>query len=217
VAAWFGVKKPQVHVVEVLPNMLGVMVDSPPLLVVGEAMYAQMTPAQKTFVFAWGCKLVRSGLVPLLSVAEDALPALWVSIIQQFEPSYFVSGVSVEATSQFAYALSRNVSKKVREEIFGLALECSSDPNIIVPSLYTELMSYADHTALLASGSIVDAIKLHWMLHAGAQSPLTSGSQIMDVLSESPAMASLCEFIVTGPLAKCLAFVEGAQKGGGTK
>jgi hypothetical protein len=208
VAGWFGVRKPQVHVVQVLPNMLGVLVGSPPYLVVGEPMYDQMTALQKVFVFAWGCKLIGSGMLPLLSVPEDELPALWVALIQQFETSYFLSGVSPEATSTIGYNLKKNLSKKLREELFGLALECSADTTINVGRLYTEVAGYGDRAGLLACGSIADAIKLHWMMHAGAQAPLTSGSQIQDVLSESPVVARLCEFIATGPLARCLAFYE---------
>ncbi len=208
VAAWFGVRKPQVHVVQVLPNMLGVLVGSPPHVVIGEPMYEQMSTLQKVFVFAWGCKLIRSGMLPLLSVPEGELPALWVALIQQFETSYYLSGVSPEATGTIGYNLKKNLSKKLREELFGIALECSSDTTINVGTPYTEIASYGDKAGLLACGNIIEAIKLHWMLHAGAQAPLTSGSQIQDVLSESPVMAKLCEFIATGPLAKCLAFFE---------
>ena len=147
-------------------------------------------------------------MVPLLSVPEDQLPALWVAMIQQFETSYYLSGVSPEATSTIGYNLKKNLSKKLKEELFGMALECSADTAINIGTLYTEIANYGDRAGLLACGNIIEAIKLHGMMHAGAQAPLTSGSQIQDVLSESPVMAKLCEFIATGPLARCLAFYE---------
>ncbi|MFH1437579.1 MAG: tetratricopeptide repeat protein [Pseudomonadota bacterium] len=209
VAGWFRVKKPQVHIVNVIPNMLGVLAGSPPMLVIGEPLYAQLTPQQKYYVFAWGCKLLQSSFLPLLSVPEDQLPALWVAMIQQFEPSFFLSGVSAKDTGYFSGALRKGFNKKLKEELFGVALECSSDPNINVTSLYTELCTYADRAALLACGSIEGAVALHWRLHGGGEAPVTSGAQIQDILSESPVMARMAEFIISGALSKCLAHLGG--------
>jgi len=209
VAGWFGVKKFQVHLVDLVPNMLAILPDSPATLVIGEPLFRQLTRNQKRYVFAWGCKIVSSGMLPLYCLSEDELAGLWVAVIQQFEPSFFIAGVPAESSSKFTYKLQKNMSKKIKEELIGIALECSSDPNIQPQKLYSALLNYADRAALLGCGSIKEAINFHWRLHVGGHDPVTSGAQIQDVLSESEVVAMLCEFIISGGLAKCLDFYPG--------
>ena len=166
-------------------------------------MYRTLTDGQKRFAFAWGCKLFQAGLVPFASMTEAGCPALWVALVQQFEPSYFVSGVSANDAASLGASLRHNFPAKVREELFGPALECAGDQNIVVSGLHADISSYADAAALLACGDIAGALQFAWSVTT-MEEPFRSDFAAARALRESAALSRLVEFIVSGRLARCL-------------
>jgi len=202
-ARHFGIKPLQVHATDLIPNCLTVLSDNPPLLVVGEPLYRSLDEAQKRFVFAWGSRLSASGLVPFVSMTEASLPALWVALVQQFEPSYFVSGVSADETAALSTSLRKNFPRKAREELLGPALECSGDQLIDVANLYADVTGYADAAALLACGDIPGALQFVWQV-SSMDEPFATDYAAAKALRESPALARLVEFIMSGRFSRCL-------------
>lgn len=198
-----GVKPLQVHLTDIIPNCLTVLPDSPPLLVVGEPLYTSLTESQKRFAFAWGTKLSAAGLVPFVSMTEANLPALWVALIQQFEPSYFVSGVSADSAAALSASLRKNFPRKAREELLGAALECSGDQLIEVQNLHGDMAAYADCAALLSCGDIPDALQFVWQVSSGEE-PFASDFAAQAALRESSELVRLVEFVVSGRFARCL-------------
>jgi tetratricopeptide (TPR) repeat protein len=203
IARHFGIKPLQVHATDLIPNSLTVLPDSPPILVVGEPLYRSLDESQKRFVFAWGCRLAASGLVPFVSMTEANLPALWVALVQQFEPSYFVSGVSADETAALSASLHKNFPRKAREELLGPALECAGDQLIDVANLYADITGYADAAALLACGDIRGALQFVWQV-SSMDEPFASDYAAAKALRESPALARLVEFIMSGRFSRCL-------------
>lgn len=203
VANHFNVKPPQVHLTDLIPNCLTVLSDSPPILVVGEPLYRTLGESQKRFAFAWGCKLSAAGLVPFVSMTETNMPALWVALMQQFEPSFFISGVDANEVTALSASLRKNFPRKAREELLGPALECSGDQLIDVSSLHADISTFADSAALLASGDIGGALQFVWQV-SSMEEPFASDFAASKALRESPALARLMEFVVSGRFARCL-------------
>jgi tetratricopeptide (TPR) repeat protein len=203
IARWFGVKPLTVHLTDLIPSVLTVLPDNPPLLVIGEPLYRTLDDAQKRFAFAWGCKLVASGLVPFMSLGEAGLPSLWVALMQQFEPSYFISGVDPGETVTLAAALRKNFPKKAREELFGAGLECTGDQRIDVSRLYSDISTYADGAALMACGDISSALQFAWLVSSGEE-PFNSDYTAARALADSRSLARLVEFVISGRFARGL-------------
>jgi tetratricopeptide (TPR) repeat protein len=202
-AQHLGVKPPQVHLTELLPNCLTVLPDSPPLIVIGEPLYRTLGQSQKRFAFAWGCKLAASGLVPFMSMTAQKLPCLWVALIQQFEASYFVSGVDENEVFTLSTSLRKSLPKKAREELFGAALECAGDQRVAPDLLHGDISHFADAAALLASGDVAGALQFVWQVSTMEES-FSSDHAASEALRESPSLARLVEFIVSGRFARCL-------------
>ncbi len=202
-ARHLGIKPLQVHATDLIPNCLTVLPDSTPIIVVGEPLYRSLDEAQKRFVFAWGSRLSASGLVPFVSMTDASLPALWVALVQQFEPSYFVSGVSADETAALSAALRKNFPRKAREELLGPALECAGDQLIDVASLYSDITAYADAAALLACGDIPGALQLVWQVSSMGE-PFATDYAAAKALRQSPALARLVEFVMSGRFSRCM-------------
>jgi tetratricopeptide (TPR) repeat protein len=203
VARHFGIKPLSVHLTDLIPSVLTVLSDTPPVLVIGEPLYRTLSEAQKRFAFAWGCKLVASGLAPFVSLGQGGLPALWVALMQQFEPSFFISGVDADETVKLSAALRKHVPKKVLEDLFGAGIECSGDQRIDVSRLYKDISSFADRAALLGCGDMGAALQFVWVVSSGDE-PFNSDYTAAKALEESDALMRIVEFIVSGRFARAL-------------
>lgn len=202
-ARHFGIKPLTVHVTDLIPSVLTVLPDSPPVLVIGEPLYRTLSDSQKRFAFAWGCKLAASGLVPFVSMGKAGLPALWVALMQQFEPTFFINGVDADETVSLSASLRKNMPRKAREELFGAGLECAGDQRIDVSSLYRDISSFADRAALLGCGDMAGALQFVWVVSSGEE-PYNSDYTASRALEESSALTRLVEFIISGRLGRVL-------------
>ncbi len=203
VARNMGIKPLQVHLSDLIPSVLTVLPDSPPLLVIGEPLYRTLDQGQKRFAFAWGCKLDVAGLVPFMSQGEAGLAALWVALMQQFEPSFFISGVDPDQTVKLSASLRKNLPRKAREELFGAGVECSGDQRIDVSRLYADFSNLADRAGLLTCGDIAGALQFVWLVSSGEE-PFNSDYTAARALEESGALLKLVEFVISGRFARVL-------------
>ena len=116
-----------------------------------------------------------------------------------------LTGIPVqrETTAALSASLRKNFPRKAREELLGPALECSGDQLIDVANLYADITGYADAAALLACGDIPGALQFVWQV-SSMDEPFATDYAAAKALRESPALARLVEFIMSGRFSRCL-------------
>ncbi|MFK7990298.1 MAG: hypothetical protein AB8I08_30030 [Sandaracinaceae bacterium] len=196
VGRWFGVSDPQLYVTSAAPRVCVPVFSNPVTILIGSELLGITDDREKAFVLVRAFKIAVAQLSVVVRAQPHEVLALVGGLVQSYDPHHAVPGVDEAHIAEAARRVSRNVSRKARDELGPLVFEMAGRPGYDPSAFAMAASEWGNRLALVATGSAPSAVSALAKLSGERELPADPISRL-SILQRFPEAATLLAFAVS--------------------
>ncbi len=200
VGRWFGVPDMQVYQTYQAPRVCVAVSSSPVTVLVGGDLLTLTDEHEKIFLLARAVKVARANLAVAVRSQPAQLALAVAGLVRSYDPRYAPHGLDSDQVDEMAHRVSKHVHRRVRDDLFPLAMEMSGAPGFDPARLGLAASELGDRVALLATGSVPAAIGSLLKLASSPGVSESTPAGRVQAIRQVPEALSLLEFATSDTL-----------------